>query len=195
MLRRLYNWVLGWSKTPYASWALFILAFCESSFFPIPPDVLLIAMCIAVPQKSFRYVAICSAGSVLGGCFGYFLGWQLMGLVGDPIISFYGLSKEMGHIRDLYHQYDAWAVGIAGFTPIPYKLFTIAAGAFEVNFTVFLLASIISRTLRFVLIGALIYFFGARIQRFLDKYFNWAVTIFTIFLVGGFVLIKYVINV
>lgn len=193
-LKKLYNWVLDWAKTPYAVWALFILAFCESSFFPIPPDVLLIAMGIAAPRKSFQYVLVCSIGSVMGGCFGYFLGWQFMEIIGQPLISFYGLTDQIGYVKNLYHQYDAWAIGIAGLTPIPYKLFTITAGAFKINFTVFVIASAISRTLRFALIGTLIYFFGAKIQYFLDKYFNWAVTIFTVLLIGGFVLVKYAVS-
>jgi len=191
MLRRLYDWVLHWAQTPYGTLALFILAFCESSFFPIPPDVLLIALCVAIPLKSFKYALVCSAGSILGGCLGYFIGFHFMAAIGDKIIEIYGLTHKVEYIASLYRQYDAWAGGIAGFTPIPYKVFTITAGAFQINFPVFIIASAVSRTLRFFLIGWLIYVFGARIQSFIDRYFNILAVVFTVLLVGGFIAIKY----
>lgn len=191
MLRRLYDWVLHWAETPYGTWALFLLAFCESSFFPIPPDVLLIALAVAIPKKSFKYALVCSAGSVLGGCLGYLIGWQFMAGIGEKIIAFYGLTRKIEYIKDLYINYDAWAIGIAGFTPIPYKVFTISAGAFNINFPVFIIASTISRSARFFLVGSLIYIFGSRIQTFIDKYFNILAVAFTVLLVAGFVIIKY----
>jgi len=191
MLKRLYDWVLHWADTPYGGWALFIIAFSESAFFPIPPDILLIALAIAKPKSSLKFAAVCSLGSVLGGCFGYLIGWQFMDSVGDKIVSFYGLTEKVDYIQALYQKYDAWAVGIAGFTPIPYKVFTISAGAFDINFMVFVIASFVSRSARFFLVGLLIYLFGHRIQPFIEKYFNLLAIIFTIFLVGGFVLIKY----
>jgi len=193
MLRRLYDWVLSWADTPYGSWALFLLAFSESSFFPIPPDILLIALAVGLPKKSLKYAFICSAGSVLGGCFGYLIGWQFMTSVGKPIVDFYGLTPKIEHIEALYNKYDAWAVGIAGFTPIPYKVFTIAAGAFNINFSVFLIASCVSRSARFFLVGGLIYVFGPSIQYFIDKYFNILATAFTVLLVAGFLIIKYLL--
>lgn len=191
MLRRLYDWVLHWAETPYGTWALFLLAFCESSFFPIPPDVLLIALAVGIPKKSFKYALVCSAGSVLGGCLGYLIGWQFMAGIGEKIIAFYGLTQKIEYIKDLYINYDAWAIGIAGFTPIPYKVFTISAGAFNINFPVFIIASTISRSARFFLVGSLIYIFGPRIQTFIDKYFNILAVAFTVLLVAGFVIIKY----
>lgn len=193
MLRKLYDWVLHWAETPYGSWALFLLAFCESSFFPIPPDVLLIALAVAIPKRSFRYALICSAGSVLGGCFGYLIGWQFMAGIGERIIAFYGLTQKIDYIQSLYMAYDAWAIGIAGFTPIPYKVFTISAGAFHINFMVFVIASVVSRSARFFLVGGLIYVFGPKIQAFIDKYFNVLAVVFTVLLVAGFVVIKFVI--
>lgn len=191
MLRRLYDWVLHWAETPYGTWALFLLSFCESSFFPIPPDVLLIALAVAIPKKSFKYALVCSAGSVLGGCLGYLIGWQFMAGIGEKIIAFYGLTQKIEYIKDLYINYDAWAIGIAGFTPIPYKVFTISAGAFNINFPVFIIASTISRSARFFLVGSLIYIFGPRIQTFIDKYFNILAVAFMVLLVAGFVIIKY----
>jgi len=190
VFKKLYDWVLSWAETPYGSWALFILAFSESSFFPIPPDVLLIALAVGKPEKSLKFALICSIGSVLGGILGYFIGWHFMSMLGEKIVAFYGLTEKVAYIGSLYHQYDAWAVGIAGFTPIPYKVFTITAGAFKINFFIFLLASAVSRSLRFFLVGGLIYKFGPHIQAFIDKYFNILAVVFTILLVGGFVLIK-----
>jgi membrane protein YqaA with SNARE-associated domain len=191
MLKRLYDWVLGWAERPAGTRALFVLAFCESSFFPIPPDVLLIALAVGSPAKAFRFAWVCSLGSVLGGCLGYFIGWQFMGIIGQPIIDFYGLGPKVDAIASLYQTYDAWAVSVAGFTPIPYKLFTIAAGAFDVNFPVFVLASAGSRTLRFVLVAGLIHRFGPGIQRFIERYFNALATVFTVLLIAGFFAVKY----
>ncbi|MBW1739812.1 MAG: DedA family protein [Deltaproteobacteria bacterium] len=190
MLRRLYDWVLHWAETPYGTWALFALAFCESSFFPVPPDVLLIALSVALPKKSLRYALVCSVGSILGGSLGYLIGWQFMRVAGDAIIGFYGFLEKYEYIQALYTKYDAWAVGIAGFTPIPYKVFTITAGAFRVNFLVFFLASAISRSARFFMVGGLIYLFGPQIRSFIERYFNTLAIAFVILLILGFVVIK-----
>jgi len=194
VLRRLYDWVLHWAETPYGTWALFALSFCESSFFPIPPDVLLITLSVVLPKKSLRYALVCSVGSILGGSFGYLIGWQFMATVGDAIIRFYGFTDKYEYIRQLYSLYDAWVVGIAGFTPIPYKVFTITAGAFRINFIVFLLASAVSRSARFFIVGGLIYLFGPKIQTFIERYFNALAIIFIILLILGFVLIKFFIS-
>ena len=191
MLKKLYKWVLHWAETPYGTWALFILAFAESSFFPIPPDVLLIALAVGAPKKSLKYALVCSIGSVLGGCFGYLIGWQFMHGIGNRIIEFYGLAPKVAYIESLYQQYDAWAVAVAGFTPIPYKVFTIAAGAFQINFLVFVFASAVSRSARFFIVGGLIYIFGPGIQAFIDRYFNVLATAFVILPIAGFVAIKY----
>ncbi len=190
-LKRLYDWVLHWANTPYAVPALFILAFTESSFFPIPPDVLLITLAISIPKRSFRYAAICTVGSVLGGLFGYIIGLKLIDTIGMQIITFYGAVDKYEYIQSLYKKYDAWAVGIAGFTPIPYKVFTIAAGAFKISVPVFVLASIAGRAGRFFLVAALIYRFGPPIKDFIDKYFNLLTFVFFALLIGGFLLIKY----
>lgn len=192
MLRKLYDWVLHWAETPYGSWALFILAFAESSFFPVPPDVLLIALAISIPARAFRYALICSTGSVLGGMAGYIIGFEFMDLLGFRILNFYGLMDKYETISHLYERYNAWAVGIAGFTPVPYKVFTISAGAFKINFPIFLAASIVSRSARFFLVGWLIYKFGVGIRSFIDRYFNILCVVFMILLVGGFIMIKWI---
>ncbi len=191
MIKRLYDWVLQWAYSPYASYALFILAFCESSFFPIPPDVLLIALSISIPQKSFFYAIISSTGSVLGGAFGYLIGYQFMDIIGFRIINFYNLKEHYNYVGQIYNKYNAIAVGIAGFTPIPYKIFTIAAGAFKINFWIFLIASLVSRSARFFLLSTLIYFYGESIREFIEKYLNILTIIFVLLLIGGFILLKW----
>ena len=192
MLRRLYDWVIHWAETPYGGWALFVLAFAESSFFPIPPDPLLIVLVLGAPKKAFRYALICTAGSVLGGLFGYLIGVLFMEGVGMPIIHFYGLESKFEHIRMLYQKYDAWAVGIAGFTPIPYKVFTIAAGAFNISIPVFLAASAISRAGRFFLVALVLYAFGPKIKPLIERYFNLLSIVFVILLIAGFIVMKYI---
>jgi len=192
-MKKLYDWVLSWAHTPYGIWALFILAFCESSFFPIPPDVLLIALCVSVPKRSFHFALISSAGSVLGGLLGYLIGYSFMSTVGTPIIDFYDLTSQFQNIQTIYKEYDAWAIAIAGFTPIPYKVFTITAGAFHINIFVFTFVSLISRSARFFIISTLIYFFGEKIQAFIEKYFNILSIAFVVALIGGFLLIKYIL--
>ena len=194
MLRKTYDWVMQWSSSPYAGWALFWLALVESSFFPVPPDVLLMAMSLSVPAKAFVYAAISSAGSVLGGMLGYFLGFGFMEAVGRPILEWYGVMDKFDKISGFYQEYDAWAVAIAGFTPLPYKVFTIAAGACEINFFIFVLASLLSRSARFFIVAGLIYKFGVPVKVFIEKYFNILTIVFALLLVGGFVLIKMVLH-
>ena len=185
---------MHWAETPYAMPALFLIAVAESSFFPIPPDVLLIALAVSLPTNSFRYALVCSIGSVLGGVIGYWIGFSFMDLLGFPILNFYGAMNHYDRLSQLYNTYNAWAVGIAGFTPIPYKVFTIAAGACKIDFGVFLLASLVSRSARFFLVAGLFYWKGATIKAWIDRYFNLAVTLFTILLIGGFILIKWVLH-
>jgi membrane protein YqaA with SNARE-associated domain len=190
-IKKLYDWVLHWAETPYAIPALFILSFTESSFFPVPPDVLLIALAISIPKKSFKYALICTAGSILGGMLGYLIGLKLIDTIGMPILNFYGATDKYEYIQALYMKYDAWAVGVAGFTPIPYKVFTIAAGAFKIDFPVFVLASLVGRAGRFFLVAGIIYLFGPTIKDFIDRYFNLLCFAFMVLLIGGFILIKY----
>jgi Predicted membrane protein len=188
-LRRLYDWVEHFAETPYGSWALFLLAFAESTFFPVPPDILLIALAVSIPSRAFRYALICSVGSVLGGVIGYIIGYRFMEVIGFGILNFYGLAEKYQKVAELYNRYNVWVVGVAGFTPIPYKVFTISAGAFKINFFLFLLASLISRSARFFLVAGLIYIFGKEIRVFIERYFNILAVIFALLLVAGFILL------
>ncbi len=189
-MRRLKAWVESYAEKPYAEWALFGIAFMESSFFPIPPDVLLIAMAVVTPSKAFRYALICTVGSVLGGVFGYFIGMAFYEALGVPILTFYGAMGHYETVQGLYNEHAFWAILAAGFTPVPYKVFTIAAGAFEVSIWTLIVASIIGRGARFTLVAGLFYFFGAPIKKFIDKYFEILTILFLVFLIGGFVVIR-----
>jgi membrane protein YqaA with SNARE-associated domain len=192
-LRQLYDWVLSWADRPNAGLALFMLAFAESSFFPIPPDVLLIALALSRPDRAFRWAFIALAGSVAGGVAGYGLGYFFMETVGSRILDFYHLQEQYRSVQGMYHQYDAWAVAAGGFTPLPYKLFTITAGAFRLDLLTFFIASVISRAGRFFLVAGAIYFFGPAVKNFLDRYFNICTIIFTVLLIGGFFAIKFLV--
>jgi membrane protein YqaA with SNARE-associated domain len=193
LIRKLYDWVLQWATTPYALPVLFVVSFVESSFFPIPPDILLIAMVVAAPAGWFRFALVCSIGSVLGGMFGYLIGYQFMEITGNRIVEFYHFQEKWDKIGLLYDKYNAWAVAVAGFSPLPYKVFTLAAGAFEINFLTFVLASAASRAARFFLIAALIYKFGPPFKILIEKYFNTFTIIFMILLVLGFFILKVIL--
>lgn len=173
------QWIL-----PFGPYGLFVMSFAESSFFPIPPDVLLMALAAAAPETALWLAAITSLASVLGGMFGYFLG--LKG--GRPLLYRFFKEEKVKVVERYYHRWDVWAVGMAGLTPLPYKVFTIAAGAFALNFPRFLLASVLSRSLRFFAVGLLFYFFGAAIQAFIKDYFGVLTVAFFALLFGGFYL-------
>lgn len=199
-IRRWYEWVLSWAESRWGAYMLFIIAFVESSFFLVPPDILLIALCLGAARKSFRYALICTLGSVSGACLGYMIGsflWQTPAGDFTAVANFFfniipGFTHEAyDQISTAYNQYNTWITFTAGFTPIPYKIFTIAAGVCQANFPTFILASIVSRGLRFTLIAALIWKFGAPIKSFIDKYFNLLAIAFTVLLVGSFLAIKY----
>ncbi len=193
-LRRLYAWVLHWAHTPYGIWALVLTAFTESSFFPIPPDTLLIPLSLSRPKKALWYATLCSIFSVLGGILGYAIGLWLMDGIGMKVLELYGATSKFDQIAELYAQYNAIAVGIAGFTPIPYKIFTIAAGACKINFFIFVLASAVSRSARFFLVAILLMFFGEKVKTFIDKYFNLLTIVLTVLLIGGFIIVRYALS-
>jgi membrane protein YqaA with SNARE-associated domain len=189
MLRRTYDWVLGWADHRYGGLALLLLAFAESSVFPIPPDVLLMALALGKPDAAFRFALICSVGSVAGGLAGYLIGWLLMDGLGRPIIELYNAQAAYAEVEQRFVAHGGWAVAIAGFTPIPYKVFTIAAGATQLSLSSFVLASVVSRSARFFLISGLIYYYGPTIKVFIDKYFNILTIVFTVLVLLGFVLL------
>lgn len=193
VIRSLYDWVLSWAETRYGGLALFLLALVESSFFPIPPDVLLIALCVALPTRAWRFALLASTGSVLGGMLGYAIGWEIWSLVDDYFYTYVpGFSAEVfTKVQHLFSEYNFWVVFTAGFTPIPYKVITIGAGVFKINFPIFVVASLISRSLRFFLVAWLLHHYGPSIRMFIDRYFNVLSIVFVILLVGGFILIKY----
>ncbi len=194
IVRRLYDWVLSWADSKYAAQALLLLAFAESSFFPIPPDVLLVALALSVPGRAFRYALLCTVGSLLGGFFGYYIGKFGYASVGQPIIDFYHAQDLMLAIKARYDAYGFWGVLVAAITPIPYKVFTISSGFFSFNLLEFAAASVIGRSFRFFLVAGLIWKFGEPIRGFIDKYFNLVVTIFVILLIGGFFIVKFVLK-
>jgi len=191
-VRRLYDWVLHWAETPYGGPALFVLALAESSFFPIPPDPLLIALCLGAASKSLRFALIATSASVLGGMIGYGIGagaWDLA----EPWFYQYvpGVSPEaFEQVQVQYDRWDFWAIFFAGLTPIPYKVFTLSAGVFSINFGIFVVASVLSRSLRFFVLAGLIFKFGRPIASFIDRYFNLLAWIFGILLLSGFLVIE-----
>jgi membrane protein YqaA with SNARE-associated domain len=190
-LRRLYDWTLSWAERPGGSWALFLIAVAESSFFPIPPDVLLMALCVGATKKSFRFAFICAFGSVVGGMLGYAIGWGAWHAVSGYFIPLVFSQELFDKVAVLYQGNAFLAVLTAAFTPIPYKVFTIAAGVFEVNFWTFVLASVVGRSARFFMVAGLIFFFGARIKELVEKYFDWFALALLALGIAGFVAIKY----
>ena len=195
ILRRLYDWVLGWADTRYGIPALGALSFAEASFFPIPPDPLLMALCLGAPRRSFRIAAWGTLASVIGGAVGYLLGSGAWSLLGNFFFDWVpGVTPEaFGTVQELYDRWDFWAIFLAGLTPIPYKVFTLSAGVFAIEFPIFVLASILSRGLRFFLVAGLIWKFGPPVSRFIDRYFNLLTLTFGVLLVLGFVVVGWIL--
>ena len=190
-IRKLYFWTLHWAATRHATKALAGLSFAESSFFPVPPDVLLIAMTFAEPKKWKRFALICSVASIVGGAVGYAIGWGLWDTVGKPIVDFYQGQELMAKIQHWYDVYGFWGILVAAITPIPYKVFTIASGWFHFDFALFMLASAIGRPFRFFLVAGLIGAFGERVRPFLEEKLEWALLALAVLGVGGFLLLHY----
>ncbi len=189
-MRRLYDWVLSFESSPHAGRSLFGLAFAESSVFPVPPDVLLIALSLSAPRRAFLYAAICSAGSVVGGCAGYLIGWLFWTEVSGFFFTWVFSEEVFDRVAAMYEAYAFWAVFAAGFTPIPYKVFTIAAGVFRISFPVFVIASLLSRSARFFLVALLIRWLGPPARVFIDRHFGWLSVVFVVLLVAGFLIIR-----
>lgn len=201
MIKKLYNWMLSWSESKWGWMALFIIAVFEASWFPLPPDVLLIALCIGATQKSFRFATICLAGSVIGAALAYAIGhyaWitssgeytALAQFCFDHIFS----ESTFNNVEGMYQEYDFYVVFTAGFTPLPFKIFTIAGGMCDINFPMFIFASFIARGMRFFLIAWLIWKYGAPIKRFIDKYLNLLATALAVLLIGITVLVVTVLD-
>ncbi len=197
LFRRLYDWVLHWADTPYGTPALGVLCFAESSFFPVPADPLLIALGLSRPPRAFLYAAVASVTSVAGGLAGYAIGagaWHMVGGFFFQYLSPFGFTPENFEIvRAQYEENAFWAVFAAGFTPIPYKVFTVGAGMFSISLPPFVLASVLSRSARFFGVAGLIWLFGPSIKKFIDRYFNLMTIAFFVLLVGGFLVIKYLL--
>ncbi|MDE6140236.1 MAG: VTT domain-containing protein [Alistipes sp.] len=201
IFKQLYDWVLSWSESRWGWVALFLFALFEASWFPLPPDILLIALCLGATKKSFRFAAICLLGSVIGAVLAYGIGfflWQNTAGEYTAIAHFFFnhvFSEEsFANIQRLYDKYNFWIVYTAGFTPLPFKLFTVSAGVFNIDFLMFTLASAVARSMRFFLIAWLIWKFGAPIKSFIDKYFNLLATLLTVMLVGFTMLAFYLIG-
>jgi len=203
LIKKLYDWVLSLAQKPNGDISLGILSFSEASFFPIPPDVLLIPLCLGNRKKVYFFAFICSCFSIIGAIFGYYIGkllwWNMPGVEYSYIANIFfeyvpGITIDgFNRIQTMYDQWNFWIVFTAGFTPIPFKLITISAGTFNINFIMFFVASVISRSARFFIVASLIKVFGDPIKEFIEKYFNLLAIAFTILLIGGFIFIKYII--
>ncbi|MEM6849579.1 MAG: YqaA family protein [Pseudomonadota bacterium] len=191
MIRRLYDWVLAMAADRRAVPGLFAVSFAESSVFPIPPDLMLIPMVLAKRAKWLWFATVCTAGSVIGGIAGYFIGLFLFEQVAEPILALYGYSEKFGEFATRFNEFGPWIVFIAGITPFPYKVVTVASGATGLSFPVFVIASILSRGIRFFLVATLLYLFGPPIQRFIEKRLGLALTVVTIVGIAGFAAVRF----
>jgi membrane protein YqaA with SNARE-associated domain len=193
MLRRLYDWTMNLAAGRHADKALAGVAFVESSFFPIPPDLLLIPMVLADRSKAWRYAAIATVASVLGGIFGYLIGAFLFEEAAKPILEFYGAMDKFDEFKTWYADWGAWIVFTAGLTPFPYKVITIASGVTSLDFFVFIVASVVARGLRFFVVAGLLYWIGPPIREFIERRLGLVFTVFVVLLIGGFVAIRFLV--
>jgi membrane protein YqaA with SNARE-associated domain len=191
MLRSLYDWTISLAGHRHALWVLAFVSFIESSVFPIPPDVLMIPMIIAAPHRAFLIAGVCTAASVLGGLAGYFIGYGLFESIGRPVLEFYGKDAYFDDFAVRYNEWGAWAVLIAGVTPFPYKVITILSGTTGLNLVVFTFASIVARGLRFFVVAALLWKFGAPIRDFIERRLGLMFTLFVVLLLGGFYVVGF----
>ena len=190
-VRLVYDWMLDMSASPYAMWFLALVAFAESSFFPIPPDIMLIPMVLAMPAKAWRIAAIATISSVVGGYFGYSIGVFFFDLIAKPILNFYGYMQQFDVFKEYYHQWGAWIVFGAGITPFPYKVITIASGVVHLDLITFTVASVVARGMRFYLVAWLLKKYGAPMKEFIEKHLGILSVLFLLLLIGGFLAIKY----
>ena len=191
MIKKLYDWTISLAESRHALWALAFVAFVESSVFPIPPDILMIPMIIAAPHRAFLIAGIALVSSVLGGALGYMIGWGAFETIGRPVLEFYGKDAYFEDFATRYNEWGAWAVLVAGVTPFPYKVITIMSGVTQLNLGVFMVASVIARGLRFFIVAALLWKFGAPIRDFIERRLGLMFTLFVVLLAGGFYVVKY----
>lgn len=192
-IRALYDWTLGIAAHRHATRGLAAVSFAESSFFPIPPDVILIPMCVARRDRAFFYAFVCTVASVIGGFFGYAIGYFLYETLGEAIIRFYGAGADFAALQAKYDQWGGWIILAKGMTPIPYKILTILSGVLHQNLLVFAVASVAARAMRFFLVAALIWKYGAPIQEFIERRLMLVTFLFLALLIGGFAAIKYLV--
>jgi membrane protein YqaA with SNARE-associated domain len=190
-MKRLYDWMMRQAAGPKAPHALALVSFAESSFFPIPPDVMLIPMVLANRAKAWWYATLATISSVIGGIAGYAIGYFLFSLIGQPILKLYGHTGSLDTVKAWFNDWGVWILIAKGWTPFPYKVLTIASGAFEMAIVPFIVASIVARSMRFFLVAGLLYYFGEPIRQFIEKHLTLVTTLFVAALVGGFVAIKY----
>lgn len=193
MLRKLYAWTMSYATHPHAVWVLGLISFAESSFFPIPPDALLVPMILANRNAAWRLAGWCTLTSVVGGIVGYGIGWLLYDSVGLWLINFYGYGSQMDMFRAAYAEWGAWLILIKGLTPIPFKLVTIASGFAGYNFLLFVVLSLITRGARFFIEAWLLRRYGEPVRAFIEHRLELVTTIFAVVIIGGFVLVRYVI--
>jgi membrane protein YqaA with SNARE-associated domain len=193
MLRRIYDWCIRAAEKPYAAWLLGAISFAESSFFPVPPDVMLIPMSLARPDRAYRNAIICTAASVVGGILGYFIGALLYDSIGSWVIHFYGLTDRVEALRESYREWGAWIILLKGLTPIPYKVVTITAGFAAYNLWLFILFSIITRGARFFLLAFLLHRYGAKAREIIEKRLGFWVMVGAATIIVGFVIVAKVI--
>lgn len=189
-VRKIYDSVIHLSSDKHALAWLFAISFIESSFFPIPPDIMLIPMILATPKKAWKIAGVCTIASLIGAYLGYIIGFYFFELIAEPLLEFYGYLKKFNEFKNLYSEYGAWIVFGAGITPFPYKIITIASGVVHLNLIVFTIASIIARGLRFFVIAWLLKAYGEKMRTFIEKNLGWLSVLFLILLIGGFLLIK-----
>ncbi|SVC05073.1 uncharacterized protein METZ01_LOCUS257927 [marine metagenome] len=190
MLRKLYDHVMALAGKRRAIWWLAGVSFAESVFFPIPPDILLVPMVLANRRRAWRIAGVCTLASVLGGLLGYAIGLWLFNAVGQPLLEFYGSEDKFSQFQDYYNQWGGWIAGAGGFTPLPYKVITIASGVTRLDISIFILASVVSRGLRFYIEAALLWRFGEPVREFIERYLGKLVLLFFVMLVGAFLLVK-----
>ncbi len=192
MLRRIYDRILALAASPRAPLWLTLVSFAESSFFPVPPDALLVPMALARPDRAFRYAAYCTVASVVGGMLGYFIGYALYDQVAGPLIRFYHYEATAQAFVDRFNEYGLWVILIKGLTPIPYKIVTITSGLAHFDFAVFVAASVLTRGARFFLVAGLIRYFGPPVQAFIERRLTLVTSVSAVAVVLGIVLLRYV---